>query len=388
MPFNQNVAGMRNRLVLLTNGVGHGLTHINTEIAIQLAAAKPSGWSLLIIAPRKEQHHGLLVRLKNSVSDCRVHVVDDWSDVVGAVTEECVGAEKIVCQCQGVCDFLSLRSVRKKYGQLRLVGITHAYRNYEGYLKRKLFGFIHSTIYRVIGDHLIFQSDSVSQDFYAGRKMLRQGTASVIPLGVESLTGCDELDLEDPVVQVVASVKDSGDPYYIYLARFGRGKNHEALIGYINEMDCSGDAKFVFLGFGPDLEKCRELVREKGLEGSVFLPGRIHRKYVLWALKGARAAIVCSSNETFGHCYVEPMSIGVPVLGTREGIGKSLLFDYFTGVSFSADDLCSFERGVRFFSGLSEGELQRIGRNCVEITKCFTWENVAVAYWSMYRGMF
>ena len=72
-------------------------------------------------------------------------------------------------------------------------------------------------------------------------------------------------------------------------------------------------------------------INKQGLKGQVILPGRVPRDEIPWLLQHVNCAVVPSRAETFGHNFLEPMFAGIPVVGTRVGVGCDIIKEGETG---------------------------------------------------------
>lgn len=93
------------------------------------------------------------------------------------------------------------------------------------------------------------------------------------------------------------------------------------------------DTSAVVLGEGPDLDRCRSVVHERGLSDRVRFEGRVSRERVFQHLRAADLFVLNSIHETFPHVVLEALASGCPVLAPRVG-GipeiKDMLNDYVT----------------------------------------------------------
>ena len=86
------------------------------------------------------------------------------------------------------------------------------------------------------------------------------------------------------------------------------------------------DARLLIIGKGPEEDRIRAILREKGLEARVQLLGFVDspRPY----LRKADAFVLASNEEGFGQVYTEAMSEGLPVVTTdAQGGGSRFVLD-------------------------------------------------------------
>ncbi len=70
-------------------------------------------------------------------------------------------------------------------------------------------------------------------------------------------------------------------------------------------------------GDGPDSDRCRAIVREKGLP--VHFAGRVHREFMPALMADAALFVLPSLEEPFATVYLEALASGTPCIGTDSG---------------------------------------------------------------------
>lgn len=108
-------------------------------------------------------------------------------------------------------------------------------------------------------------------------------------------------------------------PYTVGVGRLVANKNFAMLIEAFRLSGVPG--RLVILGDGPERGALTALIRERGLEGRVLLPGFADNPF---AIVGRAAVFVLSSNaEGFPNSLVEAMALGVPAIATNCSSGPS-----------------------------------------------------------------
>lgn len=246
--------------------------------------------------------------------------------------------DKVLIHCGGgwgqTKHFIPLR---QKYGKrLILVGTTHSYRH-DSWLRIPMSVF-QAFLYWRYYDMIVFQCQYAADRFWGARLLLGRKKAVIIPLGCESF----EDDGENPPPgiavkkQLCGLLADKSLFKFVYLAAFRPGKMHAWLVHAITPiLKQFSNARVLFCGSGDDdvVRSVREAIRCSGVEDQILLPGRISRDEVPWLLAHCDCAVVPSRAETFGHNFLEPMFAGLPVLGTRVGVGCDIIKEGETGYS-------------------------------------------------------
>ena len=102
-------------------------------------------------------------------------------------------------------------------------------------------------------------------------------------------------------------------------------------------------ARLVLVGDGPEKERARTLVDQKGLSGKVHFIGR--QNDVSTLLPCADLYLLLSEHESFGLTALEAMSCQVPVIGTSGSGMDSFLGDGAAGMLFRVGNIASMVEG-------------------------------------------
>lgn len=114
-------------------------------------------------------------------------------------------------------------------------------------------------------------------------------------------------------------------PMLLTVARLTVQKDHASLVAAVPQVLLHHpDARFVFVGDGPEQSRIEEIVRDNGLEKSVTLLG--HRSDLPDLLAAADLFVLPSLFEGLSLALLEAMAVGLPVVataiqGTIEAIG-------------------------------------------------------------------
>lgn len=139
-------------------------------------------------------------------------------------------------------------------------------------------------------------------------------------------------------VEADPSLRDGRAELVAYLGTMGSQDGVDLFVEAAQRIvaDRPGQARFIAMGGGPQLDSLREMVREQGLEADVLFTGRVPDEYVRRVLSTADVAIspdpandfneYCTMNKT-----LEYMAVGVPVVAfdleeTRVSAGDAAVY--------------------------------------------------------------
>lgn len=244
-------------------------------------------------------------------------------------------------------------SLKRRFGlRFQHVVTTHSYRH-DDPLRRVPMSAFQYWLYSHYTDMVVFQCPFAARMFFGGGRLLSKGHGCIIPLGCESNM---KLGKECPEIvrerKLEAGFTDAKLRRFVYLAGFRPGKKHiwliHALAGFLKKHP---EVRVYFCGRleGRTAEDVLHVIAVLGLADQIICTGQIPRDDVPWVLGHVDAAIVPSAAETFGHNFIEPMMAGVPVIGTRVGVGEYAIQDYRTGLGFSLRDPGSVVSAVSYF---------------------------------------
>lgn len=280
------------------------------------------------------------------IPESRIIRAITFSELLNRISCLCSKYEKVLIHCGGgwgqMIELMKLRQRvdRNVWRKIRIVATTHSFNN--GTWKRIPTCIVQLFLYLSFADMVVFPCDWIKGKFIGAGLLNRRGKASVIPLGCEGFTA------DAPSEGMPNSIKAAGmesifgcnlDSFkFVYLAAFRKGKMHEWLVSEIaSVLARRNNAHLLLCGVGDAkiIQRVRCTVEKAGLEDRIHLLGQIPREDVPWLLSHCDCAIVPSRSETFGHCFLEPMFAGIPVLGTQVGVGMDVIKDKVTGRTFS-----------------------------------------------------
>lgn len=148
--------------------------------------------------------------------------------------------------------------------------------------------------------------------------------------------GLDEPPGEPSEVTPEEAGVPAGVPLVLAVGRLTEQKDHPTLLrAFALARERKPDAVLAILGIGPLERETRALAAELGLEGALFMPGRLELRDWL-----ARASVFAHSSrwEGFGIVLLEAMLAGLPVAATRVSAVPEVVADGKTGLLVEAGD--------------------------------------------------
>lgn len=298
--------------------------------------------------------------------------------------------QKIIIHCGGWRQVRIVSRLRRKYPKkVKVVVTTHSFRN--GTFWRIPVSAILGRYYETCVDYVVFQCNDTVASFFGSSRLFRRGIAGVIPLGAEKGGEKDmQLPEASPGVPDIRSRLEGDDCFrVVYLAQLERHKGHRWLLnGLANVMIENRRLQVLFLGEGTQFALIHKQAEDLGVSEQLVMPGVfLPRATIPWILSRCHVAVVASRCETFGHCFLEPMTAGLPVIGTRTGVGRDLIQDYLTGFGIAWGDANGVTRAVRYCVTYPE-HARQMGEEAMKRTRStYTWENVAAAHLRLYQSL-
>lgn len=230
--------------------------------------------------------------------------------------------------------------------RLVFLGTTHSYRH-DSFLRIPMSAFQY-VLYRMYYRKIVFQCQYAADRFVGGRDLIKRGMGVVVPLGCEEFGKIGELAPEGISAnnELSSVLHDKKLFKFVYLAAFRPGKMHAWLVRAIAPvLRRHPESRIIFCGTGAKkvVDGVMATISKNRLESQIILPGKIPRAEIPWLLAHCDCAVVPSRAETFGHNFLESMFAGLPVLGTRVGIGRDIIRDGETGYGFVLSDVSTLQ---------------------------------------------
>lgn len=142
-------------------------------------------------------------------------------------------------------------------------------------------------------------------------------------------------------------------------------------------------AQLIMIGNGPEKEKARALIEQKGLDKVVHFLGM--QNDVSMLISCADLYLLLSEHESFGLTSLEAMSCGVPVVGTSGSGMNEFLGDGRAGLLFDVGDIPSMVEGcIQILTNPEKAsKMGKSGRE--RAIKYYSKEHVVGLYEDLYR---
>lgn len=382
---------MKNAVLFVGYSTNMGLTYHLAHLAVALREAAEGREPRIILASTPgEQNVGLWEKVRSGFPEADICVFSKDFEPVTKVAEEILkDHDSLVIHVQGFHQFKSALPAKLAHpNRVKIVATMHSFKL--GSWKRYPTSYVISKSYRRHTDFTIFLCPFAVDRFVGSGSLFRQGRAGIIPLGVEAWPAEKLNPPECPVGEpdLRELLTEEGAFRFVYLANFHRPKGHRWLAeGMAPVLKKHTHGRLLLLGEGSMLAKTKRLVQELGVAEQVFFPGRIDRNHVPWVLTRCHVGIVATKTETFGHNYAEPMVAGLPVLGTRIGVGRWLIQDYITGMGMRWGDRKALCKAAEFLIENPDAA-KEMGCNAQALVRPhFTWPKVANAYLRLYKSL-
>ena len=154
-------------------------------------------------------------------------------------------------------------------------------------------------------------------------------------------------------------------------------KNVDILLKAICELSKKWNIQLRIIGSGPEKEKLSMYTKRNKMTDKVIFTGRIPREEVLTNMEKSDLFVMVSKPESFGMVYVEAMSKGCFVIGSKgEGI-DGVIIDGENGALVNPRDVDALVKCIERFLVLPKEEQLRIRENAIQTAFGMTEKRVA-----------
>lgn len=151
---------------------------------------------------------------------------------------------------------------------------------------------------------------------------------------------------------------------FLYFGRLSVEKGLATLIRAFKEL--SDGETLSIVGFGPEEERLRSLVRELRIEEKVKFLGPVYGDGLQRLLRVARAVVVPSEwYENTPYALLETLASGTPVIAARVGSLPERVRDGWNGVLFTAGDAHDLAEKIQLLDKMPLKQLQENARQSV-----------------------
>jgi glycosyltransferase involved in cell wall biosynthesis len=177
--------------------------------------------------------------------------------------------------------------------------------------------------------------------------------------------------------------KQTGDVWLTNTARLVHQKGWETTIEAMRMLP--KHIKLMIVGGGPDEEKLRALVTEKGLDDRVWFTGQVERSEVSKYRFAADIFVGPSRSEGLGHAFLSAMACKLPVISTQVGGIKDFLFDAkrnpekpTTGWAVDPDEPAQIVAAVNDILENPEKTAEVVANAHQMVLEDYDWDKIAV----------
>lgn len=356
--------------ILFEGGMrGMGVTCHLSRLACELHRFS-SDLKLIVVHDGTEQEEGLLHLLDKNGIDSFNYALDDIDRLLTQLSED---GYSIIFHAESYGGCRLIEPYKKKYHIHVLLGMnSYKYGSPYRSLVVKYIRFRYSKIV----DNWIFFSQKARMEFCSSANVFNR--TFVIPWGVEDFSKISLAKEYRDVFTNKVCCYDKGIKYIFYAAQFHAHKMHKQLILLLKDYLRNGKVKLMLGGDGVEMENIHNLCIKLGIDDNVVFMGRVPHPIFITHMKNAFLSLVLSKNETFGHCILEPLQLGIPVISTPTGIAPEIIHDFKNGFTIDRKNLEGWRQMIDLV--LNDSIILKS-----EYQELYTWSEVALLYVNLYN---
>ncbi len=381
----------KDAVLFVAHSHGVGLVYHYAQLAIALRqVGTDSDVRVAVASTPEEQNPGLWAAVRHAYSSEDIFLLDETPESLASTVDVLLGQHRrLIVHVSGFRHFRPIWSLKKRYpDRLRVVITLMSFQH--GNWRRVPLTLLYSCLYRKYVDFVNFLTPYTARRFLGSPGLLAGGRAGFLPCGLEPWGDEAQAPPEKGALspEALGCLEDDKCFNFLYLAQFHRHKGHRWLLeGMHPVLRKYPNARLLLLGEGVMRSAIISYARSLGVEEQVICPGRVDRNLVPWIMSRSHVGLIGTDTETFGFNYIEPMAAGLPVLGTRTGVGEWIVQDYFTGIGVRQGDCEGLGRGAKFL--LANPEMaKKMGDNARDLVRThLTWPKVADAHLRLYKRL-
>ncbi len=389
------------KLTVLIPAFSYAVKHVRPGLSLHLAnqalalrrIAKTMDVRVVIVSTPEEDSPGLWEQVRKEFDEQDIYLLDSDAESLPRVARDIVKQHgRVVVHVHGTRQLRALSSLKTEYPDLvRIVYTVHSFRNASW--KRRLYSWVLSQMLRRSVDYTLFLTPYAVNQFVNHQTVFKAGRGGIVPLGIEQddYDATDKPDLSFLDENHQREIQNDDAFNFVYLAAFKPGKGHEWMIRSLAPVFAQHrNAQLILPGWGSEAiqNSLRSLAIRLDISSQIIWPGKISRAAVANLLRCCHVGIVPSLSETFGQCIVEPMAAGLPVIGTRKGVGEWLIMDYSTGIGVGYGDEKALARAANFCLTHQE-EVSAMGQRAANLVNLiFDWNAITASHLRMYDSLF
>ena len=157
----------------------------------------------------------------------------------------------------------------------------------------------------------------------------------------------------------------SNDIILFSLAYLVAEKGIDRLIKAFSEAFKGEKVKLRIGGYGNRAEEYEKLSQDLGMSEQITFLGEVKREDVVKELNKCDGFVLPSEHETFGVVYIEALSLGKPVLGTKNG-GAEDIIKHFNGILVENKNHEALVNGLKeFVNKIPQFPNDKIRKDCI-----------------------
>lgn len=170
--------------------------------------------------------------------------------------------------------------------------------------------------------------------------------------------------------------KKDGEIYIVHTGRLVLKNGLDSVVRALEFLP--ENIKFLSIGSGADLEKLKNIAKEKRVEDRIIFIEFLDHSEMIKYVKISDIFIRPSLTEGLGNSFIEAMAAGLPTIGTPVGGIPDFLFEGKTGFLCQPNDPKSIVEAVNRILNTDKEKLQIIKNNALKlVTEKFNWETVS-----------
>lgn len=146
-------------------------------------------------------------------------------------------------------------------------------------------------------------------------------------------------------------------------------------------------AKFLIVGDGPERDSLSNMVADRGLEGSVIMPGAIPNDNMASVYALADIVVLPSLKEATSIAGLEAMACGKALVGTKVGGIPAIIEDGETGLLVSPMDEDALSKAITRLLIDRELRLRMGAKGRERVVKDFSWSIIARKTLDVYQNL-
>lgn len=146
------------------------------------------------------------------------------------------------------------------------------------------------------------------------------------------------------------------------------------------------DCTLTICGVGEDQYELSKLALKLGVSGGVVFVGNVDYEALPVYYNNASVFVRPSRSEGFGNSFIEAMSCGIPIIGTRVGGIPDFLIDGKTGLFCKVDDPADLARKIMLL--FKDKKLKNeLVKNGLSLVQKYDWNNIAKQFDKQFEGL-